>query len=415
MAVHYLKLPKLGVTAMPRQQRLDTREARKRLPTAHNPYWRTVAHGIAIGYRKGPQKAEWYLRRAIGGRYIKRTIGQPDDTLPADGKLVLSWQQAMKAALAHPDDIAAIRHGGMTFADLADEYFAARAARSRSKAAIAMDRQRMMAAAVPDLGSVPIAELSTARLRRWRDELVTEATESAGRQTDDERRERQRKAQATANRNFAIVKAILNFGYQQGYVATKTPWDSIKPFRNVDRPRERFLNLGECRKLMAACSEDFRHLVRAALLTGLRYGELARLRVSDYAEGAILVRASKSDTARRVPLTSEGREFFGAVCEGRKPTDLMLTQASGEDWGRALQSRRMRAACRKAGISPPATFHDLRRTYGSLLVNSGAPMAVISKALGHADQRMTQRVYARLLDSVMQKELQRALPRFAKK
>lgn len=398
---------------MPRQPRIDTREARKRLATAHDPYWRSVAHGISIGYRKGPQKAEWYLRRANGqGKYLKSTLGQPDDTDPADGRLVLSWQQAVKVALASPEQAAAMRHGGSTLADVMDEYFASRASRSRSKVAVAMDRQRMVAAVLPDLGRVPVSELTNTRLRGWLNGLVAKAMKGSDKLDEDERRERQRKAQATANRNFAILKAILNFAYQQQYVGSKAPWDSLKPFRNVDRPRERFLNLAECQKLIKNCPEDFGRLVRAALLTGLRYGELGRLRAADYMNGGIVVRTSKSDTARRVPLTTEGVEFFKALANGRSDKELLLAQADGTAWDRGLQTRRMRFACRKAGISPVASFHDLRRTYGSLLVNSGAPMAVISKALGHADQRMTQRVYARLLDDVMQKELQRALPRF---
>jgi integrase len=40
---------------------------------------------------------------------------------------------------------------------------------------------------------------------------------------------------------------------------------------------------------------------------------------------------------------------------------------------------------------------------------------VISKALGHADTRMTQRVYAHLQEDVMRKELEKSLPRIGKR
>jgi integrase len=72
----------------------------------------------------------------------------------------------------------------------------------------------------------------------------------------------------------------------------------------------------------------------------------------------------------------------------------------------------MRAACEAAEIYPPATFLDLRRSYGSLLLNSGAAADVISELLGHADMRMTRRAYAHLLDQTLRKAVTQHLPCF---
>jgi integrase len=63
-------------------------------------------------------------------------------------------------------------------------------------------------------------------------------------------------------------------------------------------------------------------------------------------------------------------------------------------------------------ISPPATFHDLRRSYGSLLLNSGASAEVIQELLGHADLRMTRRAYAHLLQKTLQRAVKKHLPTF---
>ena len=75
-------------------------------------------------------------------------------------------------------------------------------------------------------------------------------------------------------------------------------------------------------------------------------------------------------------------------------------------------SRRMAEANKAAKLSPPATFHDLRRSYGSLLANAGARDAVIAAALGHTDTRMTRRHYGHLLDTAIAKEIGKRLPRF---
>ena len=75
-------------------------------------------------------------------------------------------------------------------------------------------------------------------------------------------------------------------------------------------------------------------------------------------------------------------------------------------------SRQMRAGCEAAEIKPPAVFHDLRRTYGSLLLNERVASDAIQELLGHADLRMTRRAYAHLSDATLFKAV-RKLPSFA--
>ena len=55
---------------------LETREQRAKLRARHEPYWRSIGRGLAIGYRKGANGGEWYVRRYLGGQYVKDTLGQ---------------------------------------------------------------------------------------------------------------------------------------------------------------------------------------------------------------------------------------------------------------------------------------------------------------------------------------------------
>ena len=59
-----------------------------------------------------------------------------------------------------------------------------------------------------------------------------------------------------------------------------------------------------------------------------------------------------------------------------------------------------------------AVFHDLRRSYGSLLLNAGANAEVIQELLGHADMRTTRRVYAHLLNVTIANTVKSKLPSF---
>lgn len=47
-----------------------------------------------------------------------------------------------------------------------------------------------------------------------------------------------------------------------------------------------------------------------------------------------------------------------------------------------------------AGITERTTFHDLRRTFATWLIRSGASLTVVAAAMGHKDIKTTQKHYA---------------------
>jgi integrase len=186
----------------------------------------------------------------------------------------------------------------------------------------------------------------------------------------------------------------------------------VNPFKRADAPKVRYLSKDESRRLLNACSDDFKPVVRAALLTGCRYGELIVLRASDFDpdNGSIYIADPKGGKPRHVPLTAEGREWFEEWTAGKSGNDLILTRPTGEAWGRSHQTRRMVEACKAARIEPAVTFHDLRHSYASALASAGVPLTMIAEALGHADPRMTSRHYAHLVPSAVADAIRAHLP-----
>ena len=156
-------------------------------------------------------------------------------------------------------------------------------------------------------------------------------------------------------------------------------------------------------------------LVRAALLTGARYGELIALRVQDYDEGgpSIYTRDSKSGKPRHVPLTDEGQDFFEEQTAGRESDDMLFVRSDGSPWGKSYQTRPLREAAAKAKLKD-VSFHVLRHTYGSFLAAEGVPLQIIAAALGHADTRTTEKHYAHLLPSHVAATIRAKLPTFSK-
>jgi integrase len=166
--------------------------------------------------------------------------------------------------------------------------------------------------------------------------------------------------------------------------------------------------------LINACQGEFRDLVRGALLTGCRFGELAALEVHDFNPdaGTLHIRVSKSGKGRHVVLNDEGIEFFTALTAGRSGVEILLRKPDGGRWMKSNQARPMAEACARAKIEPSASFHCIRHTYASHMAMAGAPLLVVAKNLGHADTRMVEAHYGHLSRSYIADEIRRAAPRF---
>jgi integrase len=164
--------------------------------------------------------------------------------------------------------------------------------------------------------------------------------------------------------------------------------------------------VAEAQALLGALRSPLRELAAGSLYTGLRLGELRALRVGDVKGGAVQIRHSKSGKPRHVPLTAEGVAFFAQLTKDQ-PRDALVFPTPVHN-----VTRQMTKACTAAKIER-ATFHDLRRSYGSLLLNAGAAPDTIRRLLGHSDLRMTLRTYAHLMDEALQTAVDEHLPSFA--
>ncbi len=414
----------MGAEPMPRTVRdtnLETRAARERLAVRHQPYWRAIDRGYHLGYRKGKRGGKWLGRfRPNGERYLKKVLGRADDVLDADGVAVLSFTQAQAKAREWFAEQAARAAGisptGSTVADAMRDYLAWYAVHRK---ALMPTTKAAETHILPSLGDIELSKLTSARMRQWHEDLAAApARLRSGRgkpisyrpapsDADGFRRRR-----ATANRVLTVLKAALNHAWHEDKVASDEAWRRVKPFRNAEAARVRYLTTDESTRLINACESDFRELVQAALLTGCRYGELTAMQCGDFnaATGTVSVGNSKSGKPRHVPLNDEGVTFFEGVTAGRPGDKTMFLRADGKLWGMSHQRRRLEDAAKAATVTD-VSFHILRHSYGSALAMQGVPMGVIAAALGHADTRMTERHYAALAPSYVADTIRANLPK----
>jgi integrase len=233
------------------------------------------------------------------------------------------------------------------------------------------------------------------------------------RDTDLEDPDAVRQRRASANRIFGVLKAALNFAFREGHAASDEAWRRVKPFREASAPKIRYLDHSEAQRLVNACEPTFRPLVQCALLTGCRYGEIIGFRVGDFERdvGTVSVRASKAGRPRHVVLTEDGITLFERHIADKDGAAPVFTRSDGVLWGRSHQHRPLREACRRAAIDPPASFHILRHTYATHLLQAGAPLPVIAANLGHSDTRMTERHYAHLVPSHVAQVIRATMPK----
>ena len=157
----------------------------------------------------------------------------------------------------------------------------------------------------------------------------------------------------------------------------------------------------------ARASEDIQdaELVRVAAYAGLRRGELVALRWRDvdFAGRKIIVRRSlsgdtelrstKSRRAREVPLPDQAAAALDRLSrrdDFTGPDDYVFANRLGRRVDPSALRRRFERARDAAGLEP-LRFHDLRHTYGSLLVAGGIDLASVKAAMGHSRITTTER------------------------
>jgi integrase len=408
-----------------RHARLESPSARAaKLRKGRQPHWQAlriegVEGRVHLGYQRwrGDDEGRWLLRRYIGGKYRSETIGRADDVSPADGRQVLSCAQAeaeVRRKVAAPTGTG--KH--LTVRQAIENYIA-----FKRDAGQPVDDlvSRCKVHILPELGDLVVAKLTAERLRRWLALMAgtpAQKRPKAGKpqfRAEPKDGEAVRRRRASANRVLTILKAALNHAFDEGHVANRDSWGrKLKPFHNVEVARVRYLSVDDARRLMNACDPEFRPLVRAALETGSRYGELTRLEVQDFNPdgGTVSIRKSKSGKARYVVLTEEGAAFFAQVCAGRAGHELMFRRADGGAWQKSAQALPMREAVTHAKIKPPISFHGLRHTWASLAAMNKVPLMVIAGNLGHSDTRMVEKHYGHLAPSFITEAIRAGAPRF---
>ncbi len=289
-------------------------------------------------------------------------------------------------------------------------------------------RQHIDAYLVPHLGRLRLRELRPVHVSRMlREVAASNATRS------------RRIGPTSLRRLHATLRSALSDARREGLVKVNAATDAAVP--KAERPKVRPWEPAELGVFLdAAAGHRLGTMLELVALTGLRRGEACGLRWDDVdlARGVLVVRqqvVQLDGQSRRCPSCgAEHRGIvFGApktasgdarrVDLGDRGVGVLLAQRLAQDveraeWGEAYTDHGLVFAredgnplapeavtkafgdlVRAAGLRP-IRLHDLRHGRASLLLASGAPLAVVSKMLGHSSITITSDTYSHLLEGV---------------
>lgn len=204
----------------------------------------------------------------------------------------------------------------------------------------------------------------------------------------------------TANKAMVLIQSVFSRAIAHEIFEGPNPVTGIEKYK--ERARDRRLTADEFPRFLAAVEEadnDLRDLVLFALLTGARKGNVLAMRWDEIDwEGRVWrIPETKSGVPQNIPLLEAELEILNGRRTGAKGP--WVFPGSGRT-GHVVEPKKGWASILARAEIKDFRFHDLRRTLGSWMVDTGATLHVVSKALNHQNQATTA-IYARLsLDPV---------------
>ncbi len=261
----------------------------------------------------------------------------------------------------------------------------------------------------PRWGSTRLADVSHSDVQAWVTTLCSE------------------RKPATVRKVHGVLSLILTLAMKDGRLV-RNPAAGVNLPRVVTDER-RYLSHEQVYELAELCAHPVgvskyrraserqntaaRLIVLLLAYTGVRFGELAALRVRrlDFLRRRALIAESvtvvqgkglvwgtpKGHERREVPIPPFLLEELAEHVAGKAPDDLVFTGVRGGGPLRAAVFRRAglddaAAAMGLKGLHP----HELRHTAASLAIASGADVKVVQTMLGHASAAMTLDQYGHL-------------------
>lgn len=210
-----------------------------------------------------------------------------------------------------------------------------------------------------------------------------------------------------ANRIKEQLSKMFNLAVTWGFLDER----AVNPTKRVqdfpEKSRMRFATEGEAKRLISALMREEDIYIRGAilllLLTGLRKKEILSMEWSkiDWSQGQLRVVKTKNNEVTFQPLSKEAIAIIRGLPREPGNPYVVIGKLPGK------HRHDIRAAwerVRKRANVEDVRLHDLRRTVGAWLTQSGVPIQIVKEVMNHKDLKTTL-VYARVASKTKREAL----------
>lgn len=226
---------------------------------------------------------------------------------------------------------------------------------------------------------------------------------------------------ATVRRRFACLRAFFRRSAPKNQVPDPlASWHPLLPRRKrlprtLSRSEAAFLLSFQGSDLERGCerSDVFGVIIRLMVVTGMRVGELCKLKLDDLSPDCSVVRIHGKGARERVAyITDQGlRADLQRIIQRRRKSSASVGVLFVNRHGARMRPQSVRSKLRRlakqAGLDRRVTPHMLRHTAATLLIETGVDIRFVQRLLGHSSIATTE-IYTHVSDQALRLTLERA-------
>jgi len=195
------------------------------------------------------------------------------------------------------------------------------------------------------------------------------------------------RSRKTIYKKISIIRAFIKHLQKEGLKIKLKNDDNVSTKKTLPKPvKDEYIK----EALKVASLED-RLLIELIYSLGLRIGEVENLKVKDIKNSWVIIKG-KGGKIRQLPLLDSVEKLLNKFLDEKKPVVFLFEKDK-----KGLNSHQLRYRLSKVfkDIGLKVTPHQLRHSFATELLDSGANISDVSRLLGHSSLESTQ-IYTKL-------------------
>jgi integrase/recombinase XerD len=193
-----------------------------------------------------------------------------------------------------------------------------------------------------------------------------------------------------SSQTISLCANAVNYLYTEIYKI-----DDFEKFRHPKKSKKLPVVLSRDElSLLFSQTKNIKHqlLMKLAYSSGLRVSEVVRLQAQDInlSELTLMVIQGKGKKDRLTVISQNLIPDFQNLIAGKSSHDFVFASERGGHVTEATVQKVFYACLKKSGIAKPATFHSLRHSFATHLLENGTDVRYVQELLGHQNIRTTQ-------------------------